>query len=86
MQDSDQSFIGRILVMTVNKTSRMKNILKNIIGIALFLFALVFCLPGCYETHYYHEYHHHTKPWYERHHRQPPADINFEIDIYKRGH
>ncbi|HVT84731.1 MAG TPA: hypothetical protein VHD35_05995 [Chitinophagaceae bacterium] len=64
----------------------MKNKLRNIAGISLFVFVLVFCLPGCYETHYYHRYHHHTRPWYERRHRPIPPGINFEIDVYKRGH
>lgn len=49
-----------------------------------FLIGLALALTGCYEEHYYHEYHHHTRVWYGHHHRTPPAQINFEVDVYHR--
>ncbi|MFI5188344.1 MAG: hypothetical protein ACHQF0_16555 [Chitinophagales bacterium] len=62
----------------------MKKISGKILSTLLAIMFVLFLLPGCYETHYYHRYNHHTKPWYERRHREPPPGINFEIDVYKR--
>ena len=64
----------------------MKQISLRMLQAVLAALIMFFFLPGCYETHYYHHYHHHTRPWYERRHREPPAGINFEIDVYKKGH
>lgn len=59
----------------------MKLRIKKLFGIAVILLMAGFCLPGCSESHYYHHYHHHTRPWYDRHHRTPPAGVNFDIDV-----
>ena len=66
------------------KKTDMKLKLIHTVSIVALIFVIAFCLSGCYEPQYYHHYGHHTRPWYERHHREPPAGVNFEIDIYKR--
>jgi hypothetical protein len=62
----------------------MKHILRNLLPSIFFLFGLIFCLSGCYESRYNRTNHHHTRGWYEHRHRQPPAGVNFEIDINTR--
>lgn len=62
----------------------MKHIFRNSIGVILLLLFLAIGFSSCYETHYYHRYNHHTRPWYERHHRPVPPGINFELDVHKR--
>ncbi|HMG67201.1 MAG TPA: hypothetical protein VK588_05920 [Chitinophagaceae bacterium] len=64
----------------------MKKISGNILKALLAILIVAFFLPGCYETHYYHHYNHHTRGWYDHRHREPPQGVNFEIDVYKRGH
>jgi len=59
----------------------MKKTFGNIIVAMIIALGFIFSVSGCYETHYYHEYDHHTRGWYGHHHRQPPANVNFEVDI-----
>jgi hypothetical protein len=64
----------------------MKKIFGNIICTAIIALAFIVSLTGCYESHYYHEYNHHTREWYGHRHQAPPANVNFEVDVYHRGH
>ena len=85
--------IKRGLIMTVffvaefwtsyHKIFNMKQF-KNNMPVVIFLLAMAFSLNSCYETHYYHRNHHHTRGWYDRHHKPPPACVDFSIDIHNR--
>jgi hypothetical protein len=55
-----------------------KNIIKKIIGLALFLGA-VMSFTGCVEHRYYHEHHYHTRGYYDRRHEAYPAGVEFNI-------
>jgi hypothetical protein len=59
----------------------MKYTLRNMLGLAAFLFMVAFSMSGCAESHYYDTYHHHTREWYGNHHQPPPANVNFDVDI-----
>jgi hypothetical protein len=74
---------GRILEILSLKPY-MKTILRSLLPALLGLLILIFLLPGCYESHYYHHHHHHSRDWYDRHHQEPPADINFDVEVHKK--
>ncbi len=43
----------------------MKYTLKNLLGLAAFLFMVAFSMSGCAESHYYETNHHHSREWYD---------------------
>ena len=59
----------------------MKYTLRNLLGLAAFLFVVAFSMSSCAEGHYYDTYHHHSREWYGNHHTPPPANVNFDIDV-----
>jgi hypothetical protein len=67
-----------------SKTIFMKQTLKNVLGVVLFLGTIAFSLSGCYEGRYYHQYHHHTRDWYGRHHQPEPAGVRWDVDVRGR--
>jgi len=65
------------------KIFNMKQV-KNNMPIVILLLAMAFSLTSCYESRYNRRYHHHTRGWYDRRHRPPPAGVDFSIDVRNR--
>lgn len=59
----------------------MRKIFQNALTAILVISFAAAILPGCVENRYYHRYHHHRREWYQNHHRQVPAGVNFDMDV-----